>query len=616
MKLKLFLCTLLAIGVFPLSAGLQLVQVVPGNNSQNVLITSKIVLVFSEDVVLGEGTCQLNGVTMQPTSVVSKYATFVPSGLEYSTPYTFQIAADAFRSKSGGQSLAGQEIAFVTEDAPKPQPKVYDAVVSADGSGQYASVQSAIDAAPTGRTTPWLIFIKKGRYNEHIVVPESKPHIHLIGQDRDETVIHLSLNVGAAPTDGSNPAYWASSVHNPSSPVYGKDGSMVNVYASDFYADNLTFDNDWGVQSKAGPQALAMRSNADRAIFYRCNFRSYQDTWMTPTSSDKYRHYVKNCFIEGAVDYIYAGGECYFDSCHINTVRNSGGYIVAPAHSREAKYGYVFMNCTLDAPSQTYVYLGRPWHNNPKTSFINTRLTKNLNIYPTGWIQTMGGLPDIFAEYNTRNYLGDTVDLSKRNNYYYVIDRATGLKTGECYAKHIHTAEEAAERTVRNVLSGSDHWMPDVLTQLLDAPIVQSNGAGLLSWDADPYAISYAIFSNDQVIGFTTEPQYTVGQDGLFYVKAINASGSMSMPSNTVDSRVVHLADPNVETMQCQYVSGNIQLSNLLPNTQVHLFNAQGSLLYSNRLSGDASIATQQTGCLLLQMVQGGKSITHKIIAE
>ena len=201
MKLKLFLCTLFAIGVFPLSAGLQLVQVVPGNNSQNVLITSKIVLVFSEDVVLGEGTCQLNGVTMQPTSVVSKYATFVPSGLEYSTPYTFQIAADAFRSKSGGQSFAGQEIAFVTEDAPKPQPKVYDAVVSADGSGQYASVQSAIDAAPTGRTTPWLIFIKKGRYNEHIVVPESKPHIHLIGQDRDETVITFpSMLVQPQPT--------------------------------------------------------------------------------------------------------------------------------------------------------------------------------------------------------------------------------------------------------------------------------------------------------------------------------------------------------------------------------------------------------------------------------
>ena len=125
-------------------------------------------------------------------------------------------------------------------------------------------------------------------------------------------------------------------------------------------------------------------------------------------------------FIEGAVDFIYNSGNYYFDACTLNIVRKSGGYIVAPSHSSDVEWGYVFVNNTITAPgvpSETEVWLGRPWHNSPKTVWINT--VAEVTIPAAGWYETMGGLPVIWAEYNTMDGNGDPVDLSQRRTEYY-----------------------------------------------------------------------------------------------------------------------------------------------------------------------------------------------------
>ena len=186
----------------------------------------------------------------------------------------------------------------------------FQAVVAQDGSGDYTSIQAAIDAVPDNRQEPWLIFVKNGSYREHVVIPENKTYVHLIGQDKDKTIIHHLLNVGGKPEEGTEPArtaFWKHSVHNPSSEVYKFEGSVVKVKADHFYTENISYVNDWGVESRNGPQALAMSSQADCAAFNNCIFRSFQDTWMTSTN-DSHRHYVKDCWIEGAVDYFYGGG--------------------------------------------------------------------------------------------------------------------------------------------------------------------------------------------------------------------------------------------------------------------------------------------------------------------
>ena len=65
----------------------------------------------------------------------------------------------------------------------------------------------------------------------------------------------------------------------------------------------------WGVEAQNGPQALALKTKADRIAFYNCKFRSFQDTWMT-TTRDADRHYVKECWLEGAVDYFLRWRQC------------------------------------------------------------------------------------------------------------------------------------------------------------------------------------------------------------------------------------------------------------------------------------------------------------------
>ena len=116
----------------------------------------------------------------------------------------------------------------------------------------------AINAVPDGQTKPWLILIKNGLYNEQVIIPKNKPYVHLIGQDKDKTIIHLNLNVGSKLTGkeiGGKTAYWEHSVHNPSSPVYKYEGSVVVVKGDHFYTENISYVNDWGVLSDNGPQA-------------------------------------------------------------------------------------------------------------------------------------------------------------------------------------------------------------------------------------------------------------------------------------------------------------------------------------------------------------------------
>ena len=128
------------------------------------------------------------------------------------------------------------------------QNTIFHAVVAKDGTGDYTTVQSAIDAVPENLKSPWLIFVKNGSYEEQVIIPQNKPFIHLIGQDKERTIIHLKLNVGGKPDANTKDlAYWHYSVHNPKSAVSHFEGAVVNINASDFYSENISYVNDWGL---------------------------------------------------------------------------------------------------------------------------------------------------------------------------------------------------------------------------------------------------------------------------------------------------------------------------------------------------------------------------------
>lgn len=401
---------------------------------------------------------------------------------------------------------------------------VFHAVVAADGTGDYTSVQQAVDAAPAGRTAPWLIFVKNGSYDESVTVPSDKPHIHLIGQDKERTVIHRSLNVGGRPEAGKDSAYWAHSVHNPASPVYKAEGSVVTVRADDFYTTGISYVNDFGVDSQRGPQALAMKSEGDRASFFDCAFRSFQDTWMT-TTDDTRRHYVKDCFIEGAVDYFYGGGDVLLEHCTLYNVRR-GSVIVAPCH-KDAKWGYVFRDCTVDgnaeAARDAKTKLGRPWHNSPRAVYIHT--TMRIPVAPEGWTD-MGAIPALFAEYDSRDAQGEAVDLSRRKSEYK--GRGDNPPTGSCPTTV--TKAEADRMTYENIIPGDDGWNPREMMRRLPAPRGVKAEGNTVTWQAVEGAAGYVVIAGDRVAGITDGTSLVLaspaGEAGL-RVRAVNRCGTL-----------------------------------------------------------------------------------------
>lgn len=505
-----------------------LVVSIPQKEDTGVSASGSVILTFDKRVQAGAGDCTLGEEVLKGT-FSGKTVVFPYSALAYNTAYTFTVPKGAITSKNG-IAFEGCSITFTTMERAPAEPRIFDAVIAQDGSGDYTTVQEAIDAAPAGQVKPYLIFIKKGTYKGHVNIPESKPYLHFIGQDADKVLVSDDRLCGGT-SDSSIPTYGVA------------DGATVVCQAANCYFENITFENSWGVEKNSGPQALALYTNNDRIILNKCKLLSYQDTYLTSTKNDAHRHYLKECFIEGAVDFIYGGSDVFFDDCTLNIVRPSGGYIVAPSHGASTKWGYVFMNNTITTdrvsdPSTYSVWLGRPWHNNPKTVYINT--TTEVSIPATGWYQTMGGLPALWAEYNTMDKSGNPVDLSNRNTYYYYMD---GDKKVEGYSKAVLTAEEAAQYTVKNVLAGADAWQPALRTEACAVPVVKT-AIDKMTWEAVPYAICYVISKEGNVVGFTTETSYDYDSTAKYTVQAVNEFGGLSKPSS---SSVVGIADATVD---------------------------------------------------------------------
>lgn len=494
----------------------------PAEGATGISASGSIILNFDNKVKAGQGAAMLNGEEIQPI-ISGKSAVFKYSGLEYATSYTFEMPAGVLLSRSD-EPVESVTISFTTMERQQPAPRLYDAIVAQDGSGDYQTLQEAIDAAPEGRGLPWLIFVKNGTYKGHVDIPKTKPYMHIIGQNRDKAVITNDALSGGA------------------NAVHVSIGATVTVNSDNCFFENITLENSYGHEKQAGPQALALNTGGDRIALNKVALLSYQDTWIT-TSTQKNRHYIKNSLIEGAVDFIYNGGDVYLDGDTLEINRPSGGYIVAPWHTADTKWGYVFQNNVIrqhPGVNVTDVWLGRPWHGEPKTVFINTKTY--VNIPAKGWYNTMGGLPVLWADYNTVDADGNPVDLSQRESYYYYTDDDTGKKMETFGVKNRLTDEEAAQYTIKNVMGGTDNWQPDLLCEPVAAPQVTQNG-NTLSWEAVPYAICYVVSKGDDVVSIQTETEFQLPAAArapqnaataeVFCVQAVNEQGGLS-PMGTV----------------------------------------------------------------------------------
>ena len=230
-------------------------------------------------------------------------------------------------------------------------------VVSRDGTGNFRTLQEAIESARAFMDYTVTIYVKNGVYKEKVIVPSWVENIDIIGEDRDKTIItyddHANIN-----KMGTFRTY------------------TVKVEGSDITFKNLTIENN---AAQLG-QAVALHTEGDRLKFINCRILGNQDTIYTGAKFT--RLYFKDCYIDGTTDFIFGPSTALFENCMIHSKRNS--YVTAASTPKEAKYGYIFKHCKLTAePGVDKVYLGRPWRPYAYTLFIECELGKHIVL--AGW---------------------------------------------------------------------------------------------------------------------------------------------------------------------------------------------------------------------------------------
>jgi pectinesterase len=230
-------------------------------------------------------------------------------------------------------------------------------VVAKDGSGNYRTVQEAIDAIPVNNKKQWVIFVKNGVYKEKVVVDSSKMNISIIGENRDSTIItfddHAKKN-----NMGTSKSY------------------TMLISGSNIRLIDLTIENN----AEPVAQAVALHVNGTRVSVFNCRLLGNQDTLYT--NNENSFQYYQDCYIEGTTDFIFGPATAWFENCTIHSKKDS--YITAASTSPNRRFGYVFNNCKLTSgKGVAKVYLGRPWRPYAATLFMNCYLGSH--ILPEGW---------------------------------------------------------------------------------------------------------------------------------------------------------------------------------------------------------------------------------------
>ena len=445
-----------------------------------------------------------------------------------------------------------------------------DIVVAADGSGNFTTLQAAIDAVPANSDRRTVIYIKRGLYNtEKLFVPEDKINLSLIGESREETVISYHIYdcaSGKCPNDDA--ALWSGDNIRTS--------ATLTIHADGFRAENMT------IQNTAGPvgQAQAITVRSDKCVFINVDFYGYQDTmyfW-----SEGKRCYFEGCLIVGRTDYIYGGAIVYFQECEIRSW--GGGWITAPSTPQNQDYGFVFNECNLtygtNSPGGSdgqLVRLGRPWHNYPKVAWLNCEMTEY--IHPQGWGDTWNMSYAATSEelhlYEYNN-TGPGADMSGRSNW-------AGIKE--------LTETEAQEYTIQKVMAGNDGWDPTA-----EAPLVQN-----YEWTGNGANNNWLLPDNWNPVGIpasgesaTIDSSFTISASDTFLADLTLKNGATITISNNCVANYISVAKAKINASSSVSLDGKIATKDSLT------FIPDGILTLSATLSGVNELVHNNIGKTIL----------------
>ncbi|MBM3851737.1 MAG: hypothetical protein FJ399_01125, partial [Verrucomicrobia bacterium] len=422
--------------------------------------------------------------------------------LVYGQTYYVTIEGGAILDATGATFSGFAEPAawrFATKNA-GPIPGTAAVSVAADGSGDFSTVQGAIDYVPAGNTTRVVITVRRGTYRELVYIGATKPFITLRGEDRTQTILAYPNNANF--NSGNNRA-------------------MVACEAGDFTLETITLRN---TTPRGGSQAEAIRGNGQRAILSRVNLSSYQDTLLWNGTL-----FVTDSLIEGEVDFMWGGGAAYFQRCELRAL--GAGYYAQVRNSQSGK-GHVYVDCRLTAAEGvSNVYLARI---DPREGATNTwpfsqvvflNCTMGAHVVREGWrLENATGAPSVqFWEYQSSEADGATLDVSGR------------LRD----ARQIDDTTAARYRDPEFVLG----FRPQIAPAIEVAPAAQSVAAGttlrLTVTAAGAPAPNYQWLRNGAPLGGATDATLVLldlppEQSGDYAVRVTNANGSVTSAPATL----------------------------------------------------------------------------------
>jgi pectinesterase len=307
-------------------------------------------------------------------------------------------------------------LAMVAMPAVAQQKAYKDSIVVArDGSGDYRTIQEAVESVRAFMDYTVNIYIKSGTYKEKLIVPSWVRNVQFIGEDVNTTVItyddHANIN-----KMGTFRTY------------------TVKVEGTGITFKNLTIENN---AAQLG-QAVALHTEGDRLKFINCRFLGNQDTIYT--GKERTRLYFGDCYIEGTTDFIFGPSTALFERCAICSKRDS--YVTAASTPADVEYGYIFKDCKLIAvEGVTKVYLGRPWRPYAATVFMNCELGSH--ILPVGWHNWKNPDNEKTARYAEYQNSGAGADTSQRVSW----------------SRQL-TSKEAKQYTLENIFKDFSQWNP------------------------------------------------------------------------------------------------------------------------------------------------------------
>ena len=489
-----------------------------------------------------------------PITISGNTATIYPRNgvLAYGKTYYVKIDAGAFVN-AAGESFAGisntTTWSFSTK-ASGPTTGATALTVAAAGTGDFDTVQGAIDWVPSTNAAPLTITIKNGTYFEEVVFT-NKNYLRLIGEDRAQTTIVYPNN---------------NNFNNVGGGIYHR-ATFIGSGIHDITVANLKFVN---TTPQNGSQAEAFILNGSatftaRNLVTKCSFYSYQDTIQLSRQC-----YVSDSYIEGDVDFMWGGGPAFFSNCDIKVLRSNSFF--CQVRNDSSSHGFVYSNCRfttgagftgnylnrIDPTGSPYcevVLLNSTIGDATNNASLNTSVAASGSDFKAGWWLLNGTTSGTTLTANVHNWDYNTVDGTGAALTFSNRPAFTIMPTDATTLANFGSAFWVLNTTWAGVSTGT--WTPSLAPIFLTQPQSQSSvvlGASV-TFTAEVAAVptaTYQWYRNGTAISGATGSSYTIASPALsdagnYLVVATNPSGATT--SNTAVLTVTDNTPPVITSI-------------------------------------------------------------------